>query len=192
MAVVSTTVARAQQSTPVDAYAAATRTYLDGQRIDMRQLAGELGVSRNTLYRWTGGRELLIQDVAWELSESIIRDIWARTAEMSGPDRLIEALRQYVVTIVNSHALQSFVRNETHAALRLLTARGPFQDRLVAEVRRLIDEEADRGTFTPRSDTAILAYGIVRLIEGFVYNGALIETDLPIDDALAVFRLLVD
>lgn len=188
----TTATAPAVQATPADAYVAATRTYLAGQRVDMRQLAGELGVSRNTLYRWTGGREQLIQDVAWALSEAVIDDIWAGTAHLEGTDRLIESLRQYVVTIVESHALQSFVRNETHAALRLLTSRGPFQDRLVGAVKRIIDEETARGTFVPRSDTGILAYGVVRLMEGFVYNGALLETNPSIDDALAVIRLLAD
>src|SRR5690349_2961999 len=136
---------------PADAYAAATRTYLAGERIDMRQLAGELGISRNTLYRWTQGRERLIQDVAWELSRATIAEIWTATARRRGSSRLLEALRQYVATIVGSHALQSFVRNETYVALRLLTARGPFQDRLVAEVQRLIEEEGARGTWAPSS-----------------------------------------
>ncbi|HET6154460.1 MAG TPA: QsdR family transcriptional regulator [Marmoricola sp.] len=185
-------------ATPADAYAAATRAYLAGQRLDMRQLAGEVGVSRNTLYRWTGGREQLIGDVAWRLSEAAIRDIWASTARRRGSSRLLAALRGYVVVTVGSHALQSFVRNETYAALRLLTSRGPFQDRLVAEVQRLIDEEAARGSWAPRSETALLAYGVVRLIEGFVYNTAsgeqagLLQDDPAIDDALAVIRLLLD
>lgn len=184
-------------ATPADAYAAATRAYLAGERIDMRQLAGELGVSRNTLYRWTKSRERLIQDVVWELSRAAIAEIWAATARRRGPSRLVEALRRYVVTIADSHALQSFVRNETYAALRLLTARGPFQDRLVAEVQRLVEEEAARGTWAPRADTAVLAYGIVRLIEGFVYNTVaaddqgLLQDDPAIDDALAVIRLLL-
>ena len=178
-------------ATPADAYAAATRTYLAGQRLDMRQLAGELGVSRNTLYRWTGGRERLIQDVAWGLSSAVISDIWAKTSRRRGSSRLLEALRQYVVTIVESSALQSFVRHETQTALRLLTSRGPFQDRLVERVRELIDEEADRGAWQPRSDTGVLAYGIVRLIEGFVYNDATLQDDPAVDDALAVIRLLV-
>ncbi|RNL60615.1 hypothetical protein EFK50_20080 [Nocardioides marmoriginsengisoli] len=178
-------------ATPADAYAAATRTYLAGQRLDMRQLAGELGVSRNTLYRWTGGRERLIQDVAWALSDAVIADIWSRTARRRGSSRLLEALRQYVVTIVESSALQSFVRNETQTALRLLTSRGPFQDRLVDRVRSLIDEEAARGDWRPRSDTGVLAYGIVRLIEGFVYNDATLQDDPAVDDALAVIRLLL-
>lgn len=176
---------------PQDAYAAATRTYLAGERLDMRELAGELAISRTTLYRWTGGRERLLQDVIWALSERAIADIWTTTSRRRGARRLREALRRYVETIVASEALHAFLRNETSVALRLLTSRGPFQDRLVGEVRRLLDDEAARGTWTPRADTGLLAYAVVRLIEGFVYNDAIVEREPAVDEALAVIDLLL-
>jgi AcrR family transcriptional regulator len=179
-------------ASPEDAYAAATRTYLAGQRLDMRELAGELAVSRNTLYRWTGDRDRLLQDVIWALSERAIADIWAATARRRGASRLLETLRRYLETIVASEALHALLRNETYAALRLLTARGPFQDRLVAKVRSLLDEEAARGTFVPRGDTGLLAYAIVRLIEGFVYNDVIVQRETGVDEALAVIGLLLD
>ena len=174
-----------------DAYAAATTAYLAGRRVDMRELAAEIGVSRNTLYRWTGDRERLLQDVIWSLSEAAITEIWAATARRRGTSRLVEALRQYLVTIVESHALQAFLRNETSVALRLLTSQGPFQDRLVAEVTRLLDEEVARGTFTPRADTGLLAYATVRTMEGFVYNDTVVRSEPEVDRAVQVIRLLL-
>jgi AcrR family transcriptional regulator len=179
-------------ATPRDAYDAATRTYVAGRRLDMRELAHELGVSRNTLYRWTGGRERLLQDVIWALSESVIDDIWRSTSRRRGTSRLVEALRRYLVTIVDSHALQAFLRNETYAALRLLTAQGSFQDRLVAKVRTLVDEEVARGTFTPRADTGLLAYAAVRTMEGFVYNDTVVRSEPEVDRAVQVIRLLLE
>jgi AcrR family transcriptional regulator len=179
-------------ATPRDAYDAATRAYLAGRRLDMRELAHELGVSRNTLYRWTGGRERLLQDVIWSLSESVIDDIWSSTARRRGTSRLVEALRRYLVTIVDSHALQAFLRNETYVALRLLTAQGSFQDRLVAKVRTLVDEEVARGTFTPRADTGLLAYAAVRTMEGFVYNDTVVRSEPEVDRAVQVIRLLLE
>ena len=174
-----------------DALDAATRVYLSGERVDMRELAGSLGVSRNTLYRWTGGRERLLQDVVWELSATAIEQIWAATSRRRGASRLREALRRYLETVVDSRPLHAFLRNETHAALRLLTSRGPFQDRLVAEVRRLMEVEAARGTWTPRGDVGTLAYAVVRLIEGFVYNDAIVQRDTAVDEAMAVIDLLL-
>jgi AcrR family transcriptional regulator len=179
-------------STARDAYVAATRTYLAGRRLDMRELAAELGVSRNTLYRWTGVRERLLQDVIWSLSESAIDEIWAATSRRRGTSRLVEALRRYLVTIVESRALQEFLRNETYVALRLLTSQGAFQDRLVAKVRELVDEEVARGTFTPRADTGLLAYAAVRTMEGFVYNDTVVRSEPEVDRAIAVIRLLLE
>jgi AcrR family transcriptional regulator len=181
----------AERATREAAHAAATRVYLAGRRLDMRELAAELGVSRNTLYRWTGGRELLLQDVIWSLSATAIEEIWAATSRRRGVSRLIEALRRYLVTIVESQALQSFLRNETYVALRLLTAQGPFQDRLVAEVKRLLDEEVARGAFVPRAATDDLAYATVRLIEGFVYNDTIVRSEPEVDRAIGVIRLLL-
>lgn len=182
----------AGRPTPRAAYDAATRAYLEGRRLDMRELAAELGVSRNTLYRWTGGREQLLQDVIWSLSESVIDEIWAATSRRRGTSRLVEALRRYLVTIVGSRALQEFLRNETHVALRLLTSQGPFQDRLVAKVRSLVDQEVERGTFTPRADTGLLAYAAVRTLEGFVYNDTVVRSEPEVDRAISVIRLLLE
>lgn len=182
----------AGRPTPEAAYDAATRTYLAGRRLDMRELAAELDVSRNTLYRWTGGREQLLQDVIWSLSEATITDIWAATSRRRGTSRLVEALRRYLVTIVDSHALQAFLRNETYVALRLLTSQGPFQDRLVAKVKALVDEEVARGSFVPRADTGLLAYAAVRTMEGFVYNDTVVRSEPEVDRAIRVIRLLLE
>lgn len=181
----------AARPSPEAAYDVATRTYLAGRRLDMRELAAEIGVARNTLYRWTGGREQLLQDVIWALSDAAISEIWAATSRRRGTSRLVEALRRYLVTIVDSHALQAFLRNETYVALRLLTSQGPFQDRLVARVKELVDEEASRGTFTPRADTGLLAYAAVRTMEGFVYNDTVVRSEPEVDRAVKVIRLLL-
>lgn len=178
-------------TSPDDAYAAATRTYLAGERLDMRELARELEISRNTLYRWTGGREQLLADVIWNLSARAIADIWAATSRRRGASRLREALRLYLVTVVGSEPLHAFLRNETQAALRLLTTRGPFQDRLVAEVARLMQAELDRSAWAPRGPVGTLAYAVVRLIEGFVYNDVIVQQDTAVDEAMTVIDLLL-
>src|SRR5256885_16915165 len=56
--------------TPAAAFHAARRMFLKGRRVDMRALAAELGISRPTLYRWTGPRERQLSDVTWPLPEA--------------------------------------------------------------------------------------------------------------------------
>jgi hypothetical protein len=107
-------------------------------------------------------------------------------------ERLISTFSAYTATIARSHALQAFLRNETQVALRILTTRGGFQDRLVAGVAGLMREEQERDTFTPRADPAILAYAIVRVIEGFTYNDGIAAIDPQVDEAMEIVRLLLE
>src|SRR5213080_4475301 len=110
------------QATPAAAFRAARRTYLRGQRVDMQALAAELGVSRATLYRWTGPREQLLGDVLWSLSDAIFEQAKADHPEHAGPERLLAIFRQHVGALVTARPLQVFLRQETHAALRILTS----------------------------------------------------------------------
>jgi hypothetical protein len=48
------------------------------------------------------------------------------------------------------------------------------QPRVVATVARFIDEEVRAGRYVPPVDSALLAYGTVRLGEAFTYNDAVI------------------
>jgi AcrR family transcriptional regulator len=180
------------RATPAAAFAAARRAWLAGERVDMQALANDLGIARNTLYRWTGGRERLLTDVIWSLAEDLITDIWQSNAKLEGVDRLLHTFRAFVTPTVRFPALQAFLRSETHAALRLLTSRGGYQTRLVDAVERLIREEQERGTFTPRADPGLLAYALVRTIEGFTYNDGIAAIDPHIDDAIEIVRLLLE
>src|SRR2546423_4830705 len=60
-----------RRATPADAFHAAREIYMRGERIDMQALAQQLGVSRGTLYRWTGSRERLLVDVVWSLADEL-------------------------------------------------------------------------------------------------------------------------
>src|SRR5262245_27507707 len=58
-----------RQATPADALRAARRRFLRGQRLDMNELARDLGIGRATLYRWVGGRDQLLGEALWSLAE---------------------------------------------------------------------------------------------------------------------------
>ena len=108
---------------PAAAFLTARRHFLAGDRIDMQALAGELGVSRQTLYRWTGSREQLLADVMFALSDAVFDTAMRETAHLGGADRLLAVFRRHVTALISSRPLATFLRNETAAALRILTAR---------------------------------------------------------------------
>jgi AcrR family transcriptional regulator len=186
--------ARAQErATPAGAFYAARRRYLAGERIDMQALAVELGISRPTLYRWTGGREQLLSDVLFSLSDELFARAKRATAQLSGPDRLIAIFRQHLEALVTARPLHMFLHQETHAALRILTARdSSVQARTVARLAELYREEQRAGTFSPRADIDTLAYAVVRVTEGFIYNDAIVAVEPEVERAAMIVTLLLD
>jgi AcrR family transcriptional regulator len=179
--------------TPAAAFRAARRTYLEGRRVDMRALAAELGISRPTLYRWTGPREQLLGDVVWSLSDQLFERAKADHPEHRGASRLLAIYRQHLAAIVDAEPLHTFLRNETHVAMRVLTApAGGVQRRTVQRLAELYREEQQAGSFEPRVDADLLAYAVVRLTEGFIYNDALASVEPAVDQASEIVALLLE
>jgi AcrR family transcriptional regulator len=180
------------RATPAGAFAAARGRYVRGQRIDMQALAAELGVSRPTLYRWTGGREQLLSDVLFSFSDESFERAQAETAHLSGPARLIASFRAHVEALVNATPLQMFLQQETQAALRILTSRdSSVQIRTVTRLAEAYREEQRAGTFTPPTDVDTLAYAVVKVTEAFIYNDAIVAVEPEVDRAAAIVALML-
>lgn len=159
----------------------------------MQALAVELGISRATLYRWTGRREQLLSDVLWSLSNALFERAKADHAARTGADRVLAVFRQHMDAVVGAEPLQTFLQQETHAALRVLTARGgSVQRRTVRDLAELLREEQEAGTLRLRADVQSLAYAIVRMTEGFIYNDAIAAVEPEVDRAASIVALLIE
>jgi AcrR family transcriptional regulator len=156
-----------------DVLAAARRRYVDGERVDMRAIAAELGVSRATLYRWCGSREALLGEAIARETEEYFARVRARV-EGRGAQALLETFDQINRGLVRATGLRRFLEQEREAALRTLTSSaGWVQPAAVAAIAGMIEDEVADGAYDPPTDTATLAYAIVRLAEAFIYNDAL-------------------
>jgi diguanylate cyclase (GGDEF)-like protein len=181
------------EATPASAFAAAQRMFLMGQSLDMQALAGELGVSSATLNGWCGPREQLLGEILGSLSEELLRRAKADHREDSGAGRILAIYHQYVGALVNSRPLQVFLQQETHAALQILTSsEGYVQPRMVRMLHELLREEQEAGTLVPQTDLLNLAYAIVRLTEGFLYQDAVVATEPQVERAVRIVALLLD
>ena len=180
-------------ATPAGAFLAARRTYLQGRRVDMGVLASELGISRATLYRWTGHREQLLADVLWSLSDEIFEQAKADNREHRGVERLLAIFRQHVGALIAAEPLRVFLQQETHAALRILTSPdGGVQSRTVWKLAELYREEQAAGAFQPRIEPAALAYAVVRVTEGFIYNDAITTIEPELERAERIVAALLE
>lgn len=154
----------------LSAFRLARKRFLDGDRIEMQELASELGVSRATVFRWVGSREELLVEIVWSITEPTFRTAVTDTTDLAGGERVATIMSRFAEATIQSPAFMGFVQREPERALRLLTTKASwFQGKLMALVEELIREEAEAGRLTPPLPLHDLAYVATRMTETFVY-----------------------
>lgn len=157
--------------TPSGALERAREVFRAGDKLDMGSLAGDLGVARATLYRWTGDRSRLLGDVAW-LEVKAVVDHVAATSPGTGTAYIERAAGALLSILADSAPLRSFLEREGDEGLQLLTApNGALRPRLVAAVSEVIDGQVAAGAYRSPVDPQVLADAIVALGERFLYHG---------------------
>jgi len=156
--------------TPADALQAARRHFLRGERLDMNELAQELGIGRATLYRWVGSRDQLLGEVIWSLAAPGLAQ--ARTeAEGRGAAWVLAIYRRFGDLIVEFEPLHRFVKAEPECALRVMTSKAsPQQHRVVDAFRDILVEARERKGLQLRLDPETLAFALVRIGESFLWT----------------------
>jgi AcrR family transcriptional regulator len=164
-----------------DVLEAALYRYLRGIRVDVQEIAGELGLGRTTIYRWFGSREELIGDVVIRAVEPVVEA--ARDgARGRGGSGLLDTFDRLNRSLAEAPALRQFLQRERGTALRILTSSGGnVQPRMVAIVTGLIEEEVRAGRYRPPVEPATLGYAIVRLAEAFLFNDAAADVRGDVD-----------
>ena len=175
----------------VDVVAAARRRYAEGERVDMRAIAIELGVSRATLYRWFGSRDALLGEAIASETEEYFARVRVRVGGRGAP-ALLETFDRINRGLVRATGLRRYVEQEREAALRTLTSSaGAVQLAAVGAIAVMIEDEVRAGAYDPPMDPATLAYAIVRLAEAFIYNDALAGIRGDVEDLRRVEAALL-
>jgi AcrR family transcriptional regulator len=159
-------------ATREDVLGLAMSRFLRGRRIDVQEIASELGIGRTTIYRWFGSRDDLIGEVVVRAAEPLLKE--ARDGvRRRGALGLLETFDRFNRQIAAAPALLRFVESEREAALRVITSgASKVQPRIVEMVTALIGAEVDAGRYQPPVDPSTLGYAIVRIAEAFLYNDA--------------------
>lgn len=152
------------------AFKLARRRFIAGERIEMQEIATELGVSRATLFRWVGSRDDLLVQIVWSTTMPTFERAAAATADLSGGARIAEIMSRFAMLTLESPFFMDFVQREPERSLRLFTTKASwFQARLVALIEELMQEEVDAGALKPPLAMHDLAYVVTRITETFIY-----------------------
>lgn len=179
------------QASPLEAFKLARKYWLEGKRISLGDLAKELGVSRGTLYRWVGNKDLLLDEIIWSVTKPTLERA-VQESSGNGIDYIVEIQRRFNKAILSSRPLQQFVDHDPSYALRILTrdARSAHERTINAVADQLEEQIADGYLRLPISalEMAIL---IVRTGESLIYNDIISGRSPAIEQACAVTRILL-
>ncbi|MEU0530827.1 QsdR family transcriptional regulator [Amycolatopsis tolypomycina] len=152
--------------------------FLAGRRVDMGELAQTLSISRATLHRRVGSRDLLLGEILWSLSDVTIARLWPSCVGR-GAAGIADFVSGYVRMANDSPPFRDFLRREPERALRLLTTRASVcQRRTTEKLETLLTGEVSAGRLDPPLPVPDLAYLLVRIGESFVYTDV-ITGDAP-------------
>ncbi|MFE2432012.1 QsdR family transcriptional regulator [Streptomyces sp. NPDC059373] len=169
----------------------AQQRFLAGVPLDMRDLATELGVSRATVYRWAGNKELLLGEVLWAYAEQAIERARLQ-ARGEGIGYLMEVIQGFVQAVDGSVPLRRLLVTDPEPSLRVLTSQhSVVQPRIVEALRTIFQEAVDQGTFHPPIDVDTLSYATVRIAESFLYSDIITGTERHVRRAIEIIRLIL-
>jgi Tetracyclin repressor-like, C-terminal domain len=180
-----------RKPTALDAFKAARRRFIAGERIEMGALAAQIGTSRVTLHRWVGNRDQLLGEILWSLGEPTLRDARKATRSRGGAG-IGETLDRFVRVVLAAPFMRAFLEREPEIALRVLTTKSsPFAARLASAIEDMLAEEVEAGRIDPPMDLNDLAFVTLRLAESFFYTDVIVGGEPDPDKArIAIAALL--
>ena len=171
---------------------AATHCYLNNEKIEISALATELGISRASAYRWLGDNDRVLCEVLMVRARLNFEARRSENLHLSGRSRLLGVLNGFMRHVAESEHLKSALLADPQRVLRIVASSAfPMQRMIVGYIQGLLIEEDAAGRIELPVDAHTLAYGICRLMEGFLYADVVAGESIDMDRATTVLELLV-
>ncbi|MCG8534715.1 MAG: transcriptional regulator [Pseudomonadales bacterium] len=184
----------ASKATPMDAFLLAKKYWLNCQRLNLGSMAEELGVSRATLFRWIGNKDLLMGEIIWSVYKPTV--LYARQeCKSQGVDYVVDVFREVNIQILNSKPLRHFLVSDGQYALSIISSKNStFHSRMVELNTELLQQEVDRGAIKPYMSIDSMSYFMVRIGESCTFSEVILDQEPDLDqleDACKAVRILL-
>ncbi len=176
---------------PIDLHSLARQWFIDAKRIELQKLAVELGISRATAYRWAGSAERLVGEVLASLVDDTFKQVAQRSTN-TGSERVFEVLERGMHYAHRFRPLRQFLANNAQLGLKIVASKhGPVQERTIANLRQLLEEEVEGGNMTLSVEPAVMAYALTRIVESFLYADLIIGAKPDLENASRILKLML-
>lgn len=161
---------RPPAATREDVLEAARRTFAANQRVDVRELAAELGIGRVTVYRWYGSREGLLAELMLDGLHADF-DAGSRTTGPRGATRVLHVFEHLMRAFTSAGPMRHFAAQEPALARKLFTDPSSIvHQHSVAAMRNVIETEVGRRGWYPPVEVGALAYVAVGLLNDLFFT----------------------
>ena len=179
------------QATPLEVFKIAKKRWCQGKRISIGDLASEVGISRGTLYRWVGSKDLLMDEVFWAITEPAFAQAIKETPG-HGIDHIIGVHRQFMKSILSFTSTQRFIKEEPSYALRLMTnPSSGVSARVIEATANHLRAQQAMGHLRFHSSPEKLAEIFILANQGIIYSDVISGRSPAIDKACELIRLLL-
>ena len=182
------------RATPMDAFQLAKKHWLNAQKLNLGELAEELGVSRATLFRWIGNKDLLMGEIMWSIYKPTVYDA-RRDCAGEGVEYVVNVFRQVNTAIINMTAMRNWLHADSQYAISILSSKScAFHSRMVELNTELLKQETDKGLMHPSMNIDSLSYFMCRIGESCIFSEMILgqEPDLDqLEDACNAVRILL-
>ena len=176
--------------TRVELLRLARRRFLLGERLDMRAMAAELGISRATVYRWAGNHDQLLGEVLSDLTQKTFA-LAENGLRQRGRARVLAVYRNVLTMLVESKPLQTALLRDPHQFLRVATRTGPVSRAYTVQCEELLRREVERGALTLSTEVGALASAMVRIGEATIYADLLAGVEPDVERSVDILGLLL-
>jgi AcrR family transcriptional regulator len=176
----------------MDLHSLARQWFVEGaKRIELHKLAMELGISRATAYRWAGSAEQLVGNVLASLVDDTYKQIAQRTTS-TGSERVLEVLERGMRSAYGFQPLRQFLAKDAQLGLKIVASKhGPVQERTIANLQQLLEEEVGAGHMSLPVEPRVMAYAFTRIIESFLYADLITGATPDIEKASSILKLML-
>jgi AcrR family transcriptional regulator len=163
-----------------------------GQRIELTALAAEHNISRATAYRWFGDNDRVLAEVLGERTRDNFLDRIREHADKSGRDRVLAVVDGVLHHAANSERLEDLLRRDPNRVLKIVASSAHDIQRMEVQLlETLLDEEHAAGHLRLAVPAHTLAYGIIKLMEAYLYADVMAGEQRDIDTAVRIVALLM-
>lgn len=176
---------------PAEILNLARERWLETARLDLGEIARDLGIGRATIFRKVGSRDELMGEVIWSFHEPELQRALAESGQR-GALLMADICRESMQSVRRYEPMRRWTSRDSEYALRILShENGVINQRAVQFAMQVLSREIDASEIKPVIPVEELARLLVRIETSFLFSDLACGREPSIESACKAVEILV-